>query len=578
MTSDVVLTSALRTNLNSLKNTQSLIDITQAHLSTGKKVNSALDNPQSFFASQSLSNRAGDLTKLLDGIGQSIEVIKAADNGVTALTSLVNQAQAITQSAQTAVSTSSQVASVTGNANLQGKDDLSQVVGYSAGATITFSVSDPTTGAPVAKLDNYGSNTSQTSIAIQVNANDSTDDLIGKINNIVNAGNSNQHVLTASLDSNGNLKIAAANGGSFTATFSTTANTDASNEAFAGSLGFANAVKAQANGASGTNTVGFTASNTATLNSVGLYTAANTLAQGSTLISALKDSANNSLTATNAADTLTLTVGGKTSGDLYHYNGNTGATSTVQSVVDAINHDSTIGSLVNASFDSTTGKISIQAVDSSATDVNFSLTAGTGAAEKFNLGFGNSQLTTDGTSGHIASEDVQFGAASGQLASLQSQYNGIRSQIDSLVTNGDTGYQGTNLLNGDSLVTTFNEERTSQLTTKGANFTSTGLGLKAANFSNAATVNASINQITSALSSIRGFGSGLASDLSVIQTRQTFTNSTINTLQEGSDALVNADQNTESATLLALQTRQSLGVSALSLASQSAQSVLRLFQ
>ncbi len=83
MTSDVVLTAALRNNLLSLQNTQSVIDIAQNRLSTGRKVNSALDNPQSFFASQALNNRASDLTRLLDTIGQSIQVIKAADNGIT---------------------------------------------------------------------------------------------------------------------------------------------------------------------------------------------------------------------------------------------------------------------------------------------------------------------------------------------------------------------------------------------------------------------------------------------------------------------------------------------------------------
>jgi flagellin len=92
MTSDVVLTAALRSNLLSLQNTQSAIDTTQFRLATGRKVNSALDNPQSFFAAQALNNRASDLTRLLDGIGQSIQVIKAADNGVTALTKLVEQA------------------------------------------------------------------------------------------------------------------------------------------------------------------------------------------------------------------------------------------------------------------------------------------------------------------------------------------------------------------------------------------------------------------------------------------------------------------------------------------------------
>ena len=75
MSSDVVLTSALRTNLQSLQNTQRLIDETQLKLATGLSVNSALDNPQNFFAAQNLDNRANDLNRLLDGIGQSVRTI-----------------------------------------------------------------------------------------------------------------------------------------------------------------------------------------------------------------------------------------------------------------------------------------------------------------------------------------------------------------------------------------------------------------------------------------------------------------------------------------------------------------------
>src|ERR1700756_935904 len=100
MSNDVVLSAALRNNLLSLQDTQSSINLHQQRLATGKKVNSALDNPQSFFAAQALANRASDLSNLLDSIGQSIQVINAANNGVTALTTLINQAQSIANSAQ----------------------------------------------------------------------------------------------------------------------------------------------------------------------------------------------------------------------------------------------------------------------------------------------------------------------------------------------------------------------------------------------------------------------------------------------------------------------------------------------
>ncbi len=104
---NVVLTAALRSNLLSLQGTQKLLDSTQLRLATGLKVNSALDNASSFFTSQTLKNNAGDLTNLLDGMGQGIQVLKATDAGITALTSLVNQMLAVAQSARAAVAGSS---------------------------------------------------------------------------------------------------------------------------------------------------------------------------------------------------------------------------------------------------------------------------------------------------------------------------------------------------------------------------------------------------------------------------------------------------------------------------------------
>lgn len=101
---DVTLTAALRSNLLSLQGTQRLLDSTQLRLATGLKVNSALDNPSSFFAAQSLNNRSNDLSNLLDGMGQAIQTLKAADEGIKAVTSLLEQAQAVAQDAKDALS------------------------------------------------------------------------------------------------------------------------------------------------------------------------------------------------------------------------------------------------------------------------------------------------------------------------------------------------------------------------------------------------------------------------------------------------------------------------------------------
>ncbi|MBO6755870.1 MAG: flagellin [Roseibium sp.] len=103
--SDITLSSAVRSNLNALQSTSQMMSGVQERLATGKKVNSALDNPNSFFTAQGLQNRASDLGSLLDDMGQSVQTLKAADQGITAISDLVDAAKA---KANQALQTSSQ--------------------------------------------------------------------------------------------------------------------------------------------------------------------------------------------------------------------------------------------------------------------------------------------------------------------------------------------------------------------------------------------------------------------------------------------------------------------------------------
>ena len=86
---NITLSSSIRQNLLSLQNTTRLLDLTSNRLSTGLKVNSSLDDPSSFFAARSLTNRANDLNNRKDGIGQAISLLQSTDKSLTALTSLV---------------------------------------------------------------------------------------------------------------------------------------------------------------------------------------------------------------------------------------------------------------------------------------------------------------------------------------------------------------------------------------------------------------------------------------------------------------------------------------------------------
>jgi flagellin-like hook-associated protein FlgL len=97
--STITLTASMRSNLSSLKAIQGQMDKTQERLSTGKKVNSAIDNASSFYQARALTNRASDLDSLLDGMGQGIQTIQAANEGIEAVTKFVEQMKSVAESA-----------------------------------------------------------------------------------------------------------------------------------------------------------------------------------------------------------------------------------------------------------------------------------------------------------------------------------------------------------------------------------------------------------------------------------------------------------------------------------------------
>ena len=95
----ITLTASMRSNLSSLKVIQSQMDKTQERLSTGKKVNSAIDNASAYYQARSLTNRAADLDSLLDSMGQGVQTIQAANEGIEAITAFVEQMKSIAESA-----------------------------------------------------------------------------------------------------------------------------------------------------------------------------------------------------------------------------------------------------------------------------------------------------------------------------------------------------------------------------------------------------------------------------------------------------------------------------------------------
>jgi flagellin-like hook-associated protein FlgL len=419
--SDITLSKAVRSNLLNLQSTAAAMSKTQERLATGLKVNSALDNPTNYFTASSLNARASDLGQLLDSVSNAVQTVDAADNGISAITKLVQSAQSTARQA------------------LQDKSNASTT--SVAGGTVTGSTSKDETEA-------------------------------------------------LTLDTDVGLGAA--------------------------------------------DTVTFTATNDA-----------------------------------NVAQSFTYTVG---AGD------------TVKDLVDAANASGVVSASVG-----TDGKLSFSTDGSKSIDVKVSAVSATATdpnvadAALTALGL-TSTGTTDGaadgdTDTATVHADAAGAGASTVRADLASQFNDILGQIDKLAE--DSGYNGVNLLGGtnESLKLTFNEDGSSSITIKGVDSSSAGLGIStvSGDFSSDDDIQTSLDQLSDALGSLRTQSSRFGSNLSVIQTRQDFTKSMINTLQTGAANLTLADTNEEAANLLALQTRQQLSSTALSLASQADQQVLRLF-
>jgi flagellin-like hook-associated protein FlgL len=168
-------------------------------------------------------------------------------------------------------------------------------------------------------------------------------------------------------------------------------------------------------------------------------------------------------------------------------------------------------------------------------------------------------------------------ASTTDRAAFALQYDQLRAQMDTMAS--DASYRGTNLLNGQDLTVNFNEDASAKLTVTAFTATSTGLTVNAAGAAWSATsdITTAQSELKTATDTLRTQSKNLAGNLNIITTRQSFTDKMINTLQTGSDNLTLADMNNEGANMLMLQTRQSLGTTALSMSAQAAQSVLKLF-
>ncbi|HUD86539.1 MAG TPA: flagellin [Xanthobacteraceae bacterium] len=236
-------------------------------------------------------------------------------------------------------------------------------------------------------------------------------------------------------------------------------------------------------------------------------------------------------------------------------------------------------SAIEAAINATTGLGSSGAVtasDNGSGEIVLTANANNGS---FSV-LANATSTTLGLTTNSSTNTAVYGTSSTRTT-LQSNYNGLLSQINQLA--GDASYNGVNLLTGDNLTIDFDAAGTSTLTIAGVNFNATGLGLDAisgaaaGSFQDNSALGTAVSSINDAITQVQTQTETFGTNSGVIGTRQTFTTNLINTLQTGASNLVVADQNQASADLLTEQTQQQLEISALSIANQANQSVLKLF-
>ena len=240
------------------------------------------------------------------------------------------------------------------------------------------------------------------------------------------------------------------------------------------------------------------------------------------------------------------------------------------------------GKKVNSALDNAINFFTAQGLDTRANTLNSlldSMSNGINTIQAANNGI--TSITKLVQSAQALVSQAQQANNTTTQAALSTQFNSILTQIGQLA--GDSSFNGINLLAGNTLTVTLNESGSSSTTVTGVDYTNANAApLSIANAANnwaaAADITAASTALNAALTSLQSESQTLSSSLSTVQIREDFTKAMVGTLQTGSDALTLADSNQEGANLLALQTRQQLSSTALSLASQADQNVLRLFR
>ena len=589
MAGGISLNANMRSNLLSLQNISGQVSLTQNRLATGLKVNSAIDNPSSFYTAKSLNNRATDLSTLLDSMEQAVSTVKAANTALEAGSELLAHAAALANSTldTTVIPSFHDMQALVGDSGTvvtsaqELKDAVNsgvkticvygeinyfenETIGLKSGQKLvgTEYFTGYTGNEKFSKINFKGNNeraiecreNTISDLALNFDCTSTTrGNLISKDGN-AKLNISNLDLNLSSLDAtSGNLQgaIRAENG---ELAIDGTINVNGTG-AFGGGLTTFECHTTIKNGA----IVNIKSTSSRYENNsfmiyrnsvVDLYGTIN--CNGRTYFG-YTEYDNNTLNIYNGA---TL----NTTGNFTIY------TSRTEETRNKINFEA--GSRLNIN-----DKYGLVSTISTGTTILGNTTYAIDITSK-NLTATSGLVKTSNTTdwNNFPPNNVKKNNDTNKAAK---SYKKLINQYDELMN--DASYKGINLLKGNDLSVMFNEDRSSSLVVNGADMSSSSLGLTTFEWQTQGDIAQSLSEIADALSSIRSFTTELGNNYSILTTRQNFTDSLINVLTEGADNLTLADMNSESATMLALQTRQQLAVNALSLASEATREILKLF-
>ena len=570
MVKSITLTASMRSNLNSLKNISKQMNTTQERLSTGKKVNSAIDNASSYYQARALTNRASDLDALLDAMGQGIQTIQAATQGLTSGVSFLEQASAI---ATEALATT----------KIPSKEWFAAQVGENGAVVTTAQELKEAVNAGKETICVYGKITFETNDRLTINQ---------KLVGIGYFGDFESENASFSAIEGAQIYIS---GGAKEAEIAHLQLKYVGSEEMiygssSGKMFFHDL------------DISFTNMQTGNL----MISAINVSNQDSELfisnikfvLTQIDYGANTS--GINISNEAKLIVGANI--DVIGIQGKVGENSAVRTAnwgrknneeiritseaclnVKGLNKivcNSAVSDLQNKPNRVIIEKGARLAVDDGAQVKYYRVNS-----EFVSTAYDSREyISAENIADKLDLEEVEpwetkisaeTKPQKNNNSSYADQYNKAFKQYDKLIN--DSSYQGVNLLKNEKLDVVFNETRNNKLTVQGKDMSSAALGLSKANWTTQGDIANSIQELLAAVNKIRTFQAELGNNYTIIQTRQNFTEALTDVLETGADNLVLADMNEESANYLALQTRQQLATNALSLAANSAQSVLALF-